>query len=129
MSISRIALRDKVTLRPLKLYFNIADLAECSRALDLRVSDWYCSGVSSNPVEGRMKNCHLIDTIFEITKLVVIVTNCICSCNFNYHTMTSTAIRSNYRRLLGKYGMDNKCMQHILYVSTILLHKVQRSLE
>jgi hypothetical protein len=43
VSISRFSLRDKVTLRLLKLYFNIADVAEWSRALDIRLSDWCCS--------------------------------------------------------------------------------------
>ena len=40
MSISRFSLRDKVTLRLLKLYFYIADVVEWSRALDIRLSDW-----------------------------------------------------------------------------------------
>jgi hypothetical protein len=39
MSISRFSLRDKVTLRLLKLYFYIADVVEWSRALDIRLSD------------------------------------------------------------------------------------------
>ena len=43
VSISRFSLRDKVTLRLLKLYFNIADVSEWSRALDIRLSDWCCS--------------------------------------------------------------------------------------
>ena len=43
VSISRFSLRDKITLRLLKLYFNIADVAEWSRALDIRLSDWCCS--------------------------------------------------------------------------------------
>jgi len=43
--LSRFSLRDKVTLRLLKVYFNIADVAELSRALDVRLSDW-CRGVS-----------------------------------------------------------------------------------
>ena len=34
---------DKVTLRLVKLYFNIADVVELSRALDIRLSDWCCS--------------------------------------------------------------------------------------
>ena len=38
MSISIVSLRDKVTL-----YFNIADVAEWSWALDIRLSDWCCS--------------------------------------------------------------------------------------
>ena len=42
MSISRFSLRDKVTLRQLKLYFNIANVVEWSRALDIRLSDWCC---------------------------------------------------------------------------------------
>jgi hypothetical protein len=37
MSISRYSLRDKVTLRLLKLYFNIADVVEWSRAMDLKM--------------------------------------------------------------------------------------------
>jgi hypothetical protein len=40
MSISRFALRDKVTRRLLKLYFNIAGVVQWSRALDIRLSDW-----------------------------------------------------------------------------------------
>jgi hypothetical protein len=43
MSISRFSLRDKVTLRLLKLYFYIADVVEWSKALDIRLSDWCCS--------------------------------------------------------------------------------------
>jgi hypothetical protein len=43
MSISRFSLQDKVTLRLLKLYFNIVDVVEWSRALDIRLSDWCCS--------------------------------------------------------------------------------------
>jgi hypothetical protein len=43
MSISRFPLRDKVTLWLLKLYFNIADTAEWSTVLDIRLSDWCCS--------------------------------------------------------------------------------------
>jgi hypothetical protein len=43
MSISRFALRDKVTRRLLKLYFNIAGVVEWSRALDIMLSDWCCS--------------------------------------------------------------------------------------
>ena len=43
LSISRFTLRDKVILRLLKLYFNIADVVEWSRALDIRLSDWCCS--------------------------------------------------------------------------------------
>jgi hypothetical protein len=33
----------EVTLRLLKLYFNIADVVEWSRALDIRLNDWCCS--------------------------------------------------------------------------------------
>jgi hypothetical protein len=43
MSISRFSLRDKVTLQLLKLYFNITDVVEWSRALDIRLRDWCCS--------------------------------------------------------------------------------------
>ena len=43
MYISRFSLRDKVTLRSLKLRFNGADVVEWSRALDIRLSDWCCS--------------------------------------------------------------------------------------
>jgi len=41
MSISRFSLREKVTLRLLKLYFNITDVAECSKVLIIRLSDEY----------------------------------------------------------------------------------------
>ena len=37
------ALRDKVTLRLLKLYFYIVNVVEWSKALDIRLSDWCCS--------------------------------------------------------------------------------------
>jgi hypothetical protein len=43
MSISRLSLRDKVTLRLLKLYFYITDVVESSRALDIKLSDLCCS--------------------------------------------------------------------------------------
>ena len=43
MSISRFSLWDKVTLRLLKFYFYITDVAGWSRALDIRLSDWCCS--------------------------------------------------------------------------------------
>ena len=43
MSISRFSLRDKVTLRLLKLYFYISDVVEWSRALDIRLSNCCCS--------------------------------------------------------------------------------------
>ena len=41
--ISRFSLRDKVTLRLLKLYFYIADVVAWSRALDIMLSNWCCS--------------------------------------------------------------------------------------
>ena len=43
MTICRFSFRDKVTLRLLKLYFDITDVVEWSRALDIRLSDWCCS--------------------------------------------------------------------------------------
>jgi hypothetical protein len=43
MSICRYSLRDKVTLRLLKLHFYGAVIVEWSRALDIRLSDWCCS--------------------------------------------------------------------------------------
>ena len=43
MCISRFSLRDKVTLRLLKLHFYGADVFEWSRTLDIRLSDWCCS--------------------------------------------------------------------------------------
>jgi hypothetical protein len=43
MSICTIALRDKVALRLWKLYFNIVEVVEWSRALDIRLSGWCCS--------------------------------------------------------------------------------------
>jgi hypothetical protein len=42
MSISRLSLRDKVSLRLLKLHFYGADVVEWPRALDIRLSDWCC---------------------------------------------------------------------------------------
>jgi hypothetical protein len=43
MSISRLSLGDKVTLLLLNLHFYQADVLEWSRALDIKLSDWYCS--------------------------------------------------------------------------------------
>jgi hypothetical protein len=43
MSISGCSLRDKVTLRLLKLHFYGADLVEWTMGLDIRLSDWCCS--------------------------------------------------------------------------------------
>jgi hypothetical protein len=43
MYISRFSLRDKVTLRLLKLHFYGVDVVEWSRALEIRLSDWCCS--------------------------------------------------------------------------------------
>ena len=43
MFISRFSLRDKVTLRLLKLHFYGPDVVEWSRALDIRLSNWCCS--------------------------------------------------------------------------------------
>jgi hypothetical protein len=43
MSISRFSLIDKVTLRLLKLHFYGADVVEWSRALGIRLSDYFCS--------------------------------------------------------------------------------------
>ena len=39
-SIPRFALREKVTLRLLKLLFKGVDVVELSRALDVRLSEW-----------------------------------------------------------------------------------------
>ena len=43
MSIPRFALREKVTLRLLKLLLKGVDVVEWSRALDVRLSEWCCS--------------------------------------------------------------------------------------
>jgi hypothetical protein len=43
MSISRFSLRDKVTLRLLKLHFYGADVVKWSTTIDIRLSDWCCS--------------------------------------------------------------------------------------
>jgi hypothetical protein len=42
-SIHRFALREKVTLRSLKLLLEWVDVVEWSRALDVRLSEWCCS--------------------------------------------------------------------------------------
>ena len=42
-SIPRFALREKVTLRLLKLLFYGVDVVEWARALDVRLSEWCCS--------------------------------------------------------------------------------------
>ena len=60
MSISRFPLRDKVTLRLLKLYFNIADVAEWSRALDIRLSNWYCSGGKNKNLSAQRSNSSVL---------------------------------------------------------------------
>jgi hypothetical protein len=66
MSISRFSLRDKVTLRLLKLYFCIAHVAAWSRTLDIRLSDCCCS----NPVEGRTTICQLKELILTLFGLI-----------------------------------------------------------
>jgi hypothetical protein len=43
MSTSKLSLRNKATLRLLKLHFHGADVVEWSRALDIRLSDLFCS--------------------------------------------------------------------------------------
>ena len=43
MSTSRLSLRDKATLRLLKLYFYGVDVVEWARALDIRLKDLLCS--------------------------------------------------------------------------------------
>ena len=43
MSISIFFLRNKVILRLLKLHFYRADVVEWSRAIDIRLSDYFCS--------------------------------------------------------------------------------------
>jgi hypothetical protein len=43
VSISRFFLRDKVTLRLLKLHFYGADVIEWSRVIDIKLSDYFCS--------------------------------------------------------------------------------------
>ena len=70
MSISRFSLRDNVTLRLLKLYFYIADVAEWSRSKAKRMVLQCINGVSSNPVEGRTKICQLKDLILTLFGLV-----------------------------------------------------------
>ena len=42
-SFPRFALREKLTLRLLKLLFKGVDVVEWSRALDVRLSEWCCS--------------------------------------------------------------------------------------
>jgi hypothetical protein len=58
-SIPRFALREKVTLRLLKLFFKGVDVVEWSKALDVWLSEWCCSvlmcGFKSRPG----KNKHL----------------------------------------------------------------------
>ena len=41
--IPRFALREKITLRLLKLHFKGVDVVEWSRALEVRLSEWCCS--------------------------------------------------------------------------------------
>ena len=43
LSLDLFALRDKVTLRLLKLLLLGVDVVEWSRALDVRLSEWCCS--------------------------------------------------------------------------------------
>ena len=51
------------------IYIYIADVAEWSMALDIRLSDWCCSvsmGVSSNPVDGTTTKFQLKDLILTL---------------------------------------------------------------
>jgi hypothetical protein len=73
MSISRFSLRDKATLRLLKLYFYIADVAEWSKGVvhkAKRLVLQCINGASSNPVEGRTKMCQLQDLIIALFGLI-----------------------------------------------------------
>ena len=72
MSISRLSLRGKVTIRLLKLYFNVVDVVEWSRALDMRLSEW-CSSASMVWVQirrGKNKYCQLKDLILTLFGLI-----------------------------------------------------------
>jgi hypothetical protein len=71
MSISIFSLLDKVTLRLLKQYFNIADAAEWSRALDIKAKLQYINGLSSNPVK-RWKKIQLKDLFGLIFRRIYI---------------------------------------------------------
>jgi hypothetical protein len=73
ISISRSSLCDKVTLRLLRLYFYIADVAEWSRALDIRLSDWCCSVAMvwvQIPSREEQKICQLKDLILTVFGLI-----------------------------------------------------------
>ena len=59
--IPRFALREKVTLRLLKLLFQGVDVVEWSRALDVRLSEWLCS-VSMVWVQIPSREEHIFDS-------------------------------------------------------------------
>jgi hypothetical protein len=70
MSISRFSLRDKVTLRLLKLYFYIADVVEGTGHKAKRLVLQCINGASSNPIEGRPKIWQLKDLILTLFGLI-----------------------------------------------------------
>jgi hypothetical protein len=55
----------KVNVYPI-LCLGLTAVAEWSRALDIKLSDGYINGVSSNPVEERIKICQLKDLILTV---------------------------------------------------------------
>jgi hypothetical protein len=72
MSICRFSLRDKVTLRLLKLHIYGAVIVECSRALDIRLSDWCCSisMLWAQIRRGKNKIWHLKNLIITLFGLI-----------------------------------------------------------
>ena len=70
MSISRFSLRDKVTLRLLKLHFYGANVVESAGRKAKRLLLQCINGVNSNPEEGRTKLCQIKDLILTLFGLI-----------------------------------------------------------
>ena len=78
------------------------------------------------PAEGRWKLYHIMLYLayptwegFELTTLVVIGTDCISSCKSNYHTITTTTVRT---------GICMTCLTYMYCIPILLLYNFQSNL-
>jgi hypothetical protein len=111
MSTSRFSLRDKATLRLLKLHFYGADMVDWSRALDIMLSDLFCS-VSMVWVQNRRgKNTNLTaqksnpNTVWLIFQTYAI---------FSSNLVSKVTLRSGGTDIV--YGCHLlRCLHNLLY--------------